>query len=228
MDVFVIPVGRHDYELYCETSSSPIDAESEPSGWFGRLRHQFSVMLHAAEERRQRGVRLTDEETRTWWGRMKERMLAWAAERVAEQRLLWNLRREVETVLVHPEDLTFDETLALTRRILQRDHDRHRRWLVFESVLLLASGVLALVPGPNLIAYYFAFRVWGHWRSMSGAAQGLRRITWTGRACPHLSELRALEPLDPGERKARLVEIAVRLGLPHFAAFFERMSVRHA
>ena len=106
MDVFVIPVGHDDYELYCETGSSPLDAEGEPSGWFGRLRHQFSMMLHAAAERRQRGAHLSDPQYRTWWGRAKERMLAWAAERIAEQRLLWSLRRETEAVIVHPEDLT--------------------------------------------------------------------------------------------------------------------------
>ena len=41
-------------------------------------------------------------------------------------------------------------------------------------VLLIVSGVLALVPGPNVLAYYFAFRVVGHWLSMRGARQGLR------------------------------------------------------
>ena len=55
--------------------------------------------------------------------------------------------------------------------MLRRDHDRHRIWLVVNTVLLVLSAVLALVPGPNLVAYYFAFRVVGHWLSMRGAAR---------------------------------------------------------
>ena len=31
------------------------------------------------------------------------------------------------------------------------------------------SGLLFLVPGPNVIAYYFAFRMVGHYFSLRGA-----------------------------------------------------------
>ena len=55
--------------------------------------------------------------------------MAWVAERIAEQRLLWNLRRESAVVAAYPQDLRFDQALALIRRTLQRDCTRHRVWL---------------------------------------------------------------------------------------------------
>ena len=58
--------------------------------------------------------------------RTQERTLAWMVERIAEQRLLWNLRRETAAVLVHPQDMTFEQVLTLVRRKLQRDYERHR------------------------------------------------------------------------------------------------------
>ena len=123
-------------------------------------------------------------------------------ERVAEQRLLWNLRHESAVVAAHPQDLTFEQTLTLIHRTLQRDYERHRVWLVVDSVLLIASAALMLIPGPNIVAYYFAFRVMGHWLSMRGAVQGLRGIAWTGRPCEPLTELREVASSRSGARKA--------------------------
>ena len=99
-------------------------------------------------------------------------------------------------------------------------------WLVVDSLLLIVSGVLAILPGPNLVAYYFAFRVMGHWLSMRGASQGLHRVTWTGRPCEPLTELRELVSLDAGAREARVLDIAARLRLQHLSTFFERVAVR--
>ena len=69
--------------------------------------------------------------------------------------------------------------LKISRTSLQRDGDRHRNWLVIDSVLLVLSALLILVPGPNVIGYYFAFRVVGHYLSWRGARQGLDVVAWT-------------------------------------------------
>jgi hypothetical protein len=112
--------------------------------------------------------------------------------------------------------------------MLQRDYERHRRWLVVDSLLLVVSGIFMIVPGPNLLAYYFLFRAGGHFLSMRGAAQGLHRVAWTGRPCPPLAELRDVITLEPGARDARVHDVAARLRLQHFSTFFERVAVRHA
>ena len=89
-------------------------------------------MLKAAEERQHRQP-LDREEPRGWAGRLQERTLAWVAERIAEQRLLWNLRKQTTAVAVHPQDMTFDQVMVLIRRMLQRDYERHRLWLVVDT-----------------------------------------------------------------------------------------------
>lgn len=226
MDVFVIPVGPDRYELYCEQPEDPGDvSEAPPPGIIGRLRHRFAAMLRAAEERRHREHAADAcEEPKGWLGRLNDRMMAWVVERIAEQRLLWNLRRHTSAVAVHPQDMSFDQVMTLIRRALQRDYERHRLWLVVDTVGLLASGALMLVPGPNLLAYYFIFRVVGHWLSMRGAAQGLHHIEWTGRPCPPLTELREVAAMEPRTRGERVHDIAARLRLQHLSTFFERMA----
>ncbi len=157
---------------------------------------------------------------------MQNRILGWVARRISEQRLLWNLRRQTSAVAVHPQDMTFEQVLALVRRALQRDYERHRRWLVVHILGLVVSGPFALVPGPNLLAYYFAFRVVGHWLSIRGATQGLHRISWSGRPCPALTDLRDVAMLEPPARDARILDVAARLHLPHLRSVFARVAVR--
>lgn len=168
MDVFVIPVGPDRYELYCEVADADSIVEP-PKGVFGRLGDRFKVMLRAAEARQQGG---SEPQPEGLLARLQDRLVAWVAERVAEQRLLWNLRRESAAIALHPEDLTADQAIALVRRILGRDYERHKVWLVVDSLGLIVSALLAIIPGPNIVAYYFAFRVVGHWLSMRGRRRG--------------------------------------------------------
>ena len=58
---------------------------------------------------------------------------------------------------------TSEQAMTLIRRILHRDYERHKVWLVVDSVGLVLSTLLVVLPGPNVVGYYFAFRVVGHW-----------------------------------------------------------------
>ena len=137
-------------------------------------------------------------------------MMAWVAERVAEQRLLWNLRSHDAALVTHPDDLPFDAVMQIVQQSLRADYRRHARWLVVDTLLFIASGVFFFVPGPNIIAYYFAFRVVGHWLSMRGAAQGRDRTAWSGRPSPSLTALRAAVARPPHERDRAVEAIAQR------------------
>ncbi len=225
----MVPIGPDRYELYCEVAANVDDEDAPaPTGFIGRLRHRFTLMLRAAEERQHRHPAGEAEAAKGWAGRLQDRVMAWVAERIAEQRLLWNLRRQSEALALHPDDMTFDQAQTLIHRILQRDYDRHKLWLVVDTFGLIASGVLFFVPGPNLVGYYFAFRVVGHWLSMRGASQGLHRVLWTGRGCPPLTELRSVAVMPPGDREHHVHDIADRLRLQRFPTFFERVALGRA
>jgi len=229
MDVFLVPLGRDRYELYSE---QPVeldsDADAPSPGIIGRSLQRFSALLRAAEERERVREAAGVDETKGWLARLQDRFLAWVVERVAEQRLLWNLRGKTTAVVQHPQDMTFDQVMALVRTGLQRDYDRHRMWLVIDFLGMVASAVLTPIPGPNVLGFYFTFRVGGHYLSMRGAAQGLHRITWSGRASPPLGELRDVVLLEPSAREERIQDIAGRLRLQHLSTFFARMAVRPA
>jgi hypothetical protein len=223
VELYVIPIGRDRYELYCETAADAAAAEEPAAGVVGRLRQRFNAMLRDAEARRPTDADAGRE--RGWATRLQERIMAWVAERIAEQRLLWSLRHETAVTAAHPSDMSFQQVETLIRRVLQRDYERHRRWLVIDSLLGIASAALVILPGPNVVFYYFAFRLVGHWLSMRGALQGLRHVIWTGRPCPPLSELRDVDSLQRPARDARITDISAQLRLQHLSTFYDRVAI---
>ncbi len=114
--------------------------------------------------------------------------------------------------------------LAVARASLARDRDRHWFWLVIDSLLLALSLVLVLVPGPNLVGYYFAFRVVGHFLSWRGALHGLDAVQWELAPSEPLRDLRAALGLEPALRIPRLADIASRLQLVHLHTFVARVA----
>jgi hypothetical protein len=229
LDVFLIPFGRDRYELYCEHAPDPDAAPAAPGhGVIARAKARVADFLHRAEALRHAGPR---EPAAGWFARLNDHAMAWVAERIAEQRLLWNLRWESAATIVHPDDLTFTQAHTLVQRTLERDRQRHQKWIWIDGFLFLATFILLgplflLIPGvPNLPALFFGFRTVGHWYSGRGALHGLRRVEWTGRASAPLTELRGTAGLGATERDAQLVEIARRLSLPHLPTFYERVAV---
>ena len=236
MDVYLVPVGQGRHELYCEvadaTDVSMPEEASDTSTFAGRFKARFIVPLM---KRVQTAIADAEREWRehqsgrrevpaTRWGRVKARMRAWIAERVAEQRLLWHMRRQDACRLFHAEDTTADDARSMMRAILQRDYDRHRKWFWIDVTLFVASGVFFFIPGPNLVAYIFLFRFAGHYLSMKGARQGLDTAVWTMRPCRELCELKAAASMPLPERTERVRAIADALGLEHLATFFNRVA----
>lgn len=224
MDVFLVAVARDAYELYCEHVDEPeAHGDVPPSGLFGRLKFRFHQVLAEAERERRRGIRPAG--TDGWLQRVKRRALRWVAESIAEQRLLWNLRRHEDATLLHPDDMAGADALAVMRQQLGRDFDKHRFWLAIDSVLMVGSAVLILIPGPNVVGYYFAFRVVGHFFSVRGARNGLARVQWTAVPSGPLTDLRRALGLDADARRLKAEDVSRQLRLEHLATFFQRTAV---
>jgi hypothetical protein len=225
MDVYLVPVDAQRYELYCEVPDEPHEpAEGPPEGFFRRIKQRFVAMLAEAERDRRQGN--GERGHQSWTTRVKARTMRWVAESIAEQRLLWHLRRQDDACLFYPDDLEEQQATAILRRQLGRDFEKHRFWLIIDTLGFIASGLLFLVPGPNVVAYYFAFRMVGHFFSLRGARHGLGGVRWTSRRSTPLSDLRRAIGLDTEERERRLHDVADALNLEHFVKFFERIAIR--
>lgn len=219
MDVFLVPAHHGRHVLYCEVAAQVLAAAPTASSRLGRLWARlidtFQRALAEGEDE-QRGVGPAPHATRSKIRRAITRKLA---ETVAEQRLLWHLRRQTSARFLYPDDLSPTAAADERRRLLTADRDRHRRWCVIDALIAAAATPLALVPGPNLLAYLFLFRSIGGYLSMRGAQHGLSAVTWTAEPSSQLTALRAALPLAGEQRARRLDEIAAALGLDRLPFF---------
>lgn len=226
MDVYLIPTtGADQYELYYEAHDvdGPLDAD-EGRGLVRRLRQRFSEMLREAEEWRHRRHEGEEAAPAGLVARMRRRAMGFVVERIAEQRLLWHLRRATTVCAQIPGDLSEEEADTVVRAQLKKDLDHHFKWIWIDLALLILVAPLVFIPGPNVPGFYFTFQVVGHYLSYRGAKQGLTNVQWTIRQNPALTELRGLLTESAPHRMRRVHDVAARLRLQHLATFFEQVA----
>jgi len=222
MDVYLVPAGSDRYELYCETASAAPDVPA--SGAASSIRQRLTAVFRRAVAEGE-GQRLGDPAASSQ-SAVRRAITRKLADAVAEQRLLWQLRSQDRAQLVHPDDLTGAQAWEVARRQLTADRDKHVRWAVIDGLLVIASAPIALLPGPNVLAYYFIFRTVGHVLSMRGAMRGLQRVTWATSPSPQLTEVRQVLALNAAARATRLDQISQALGLDRLTTFVERTADR--
>jgi hypothetical protein len=222
MNVYLVPVGPERFECYYEAEEQDDTEEPvEGDGFFARMRAKFNEQLKEAEEaRHQKAI----EEPHSFLGRMQKRSMRWIAERVAEQRQLWHLRR-VEAATLHiPADLPAEQADTIMRASMKRDADHHRNRMLLHSLALIISVPVAVVPGPNVLGYLFTFTVVGHYLAWRGAVNALHQVTWTILPSDALTEVRRAFSVDASTRHRLIRDAAVRLHMPRMARFVEQMA----
>jgi len=225
MEVFLVPVGPDRHALYCEHAEPEpaTTVRDAPRSIRRRLADIFHRALTEGEAERERSASAHPPPQR---GRLRPWIAKRLAEAVAEQRLLWHLRRKSSAVLVHPDDLSESHARDLARGALEADLDKHRRWCAIDAAVALACAPLTVIPGPNLPAYYFVFRAVGHWLSMRGAQHGLSGVDWSYRPSAPLTALRIVDALDAEARSTRVGEVGAALGLERLARLVDGASAR--
>lgn len=217
--VYLVPVGKSRFELYAEPPDEPSGPPANDAGFVQRWSHLASVRWHALVDaaRHEQGVGRI--------ARWRDALISRLAETIAEQRALSSLRGCASATLVFPSTLSEDHARSTLRTLLVEGRRHHGWWMIVDLILLLGSALLTLVPGPNLVAYYFLFRLVGHLQSWRGARGGLDRTSWTMDANQSLAELASLVDVPRAARDSRVAAIAARLNVPRLHAFFDRAAV---
>ena len=222
MTVYLVPVGGSRYQLYVEIPVEEAVGDTVPQskGWIARMVQRFRAMLDEAERARLRRESGEPDDGSGLWHAIMRRV----AEAIAEQRLLWHLRHQTHATVRHPDDMAGTDALREVRAEFTRDVSRHFRWMIINGIVMVVTAiVLTLIPGPNLIAWYFTFRAIGHFLSWRGARKGLKDVEWSSEACKELSLVRPALSLHGHDRRTRLREIGESLDLKHLAGFVERV-----
>jgi hypothetical protein len=229
VEVFVVPIGRGRHALYCEPGQEPdAGVPAGGPGFWRRMTDRFSDVLVAVEREHDAGSGPDAPRPAGLWPRARARAMRWMAEKIAEQRLLWRLRGRAQVRTLIPSGLETDRALAIVRGNLASEFDRHRWWLVVDALGGLVALALTPIPGPNLLGYYFAFRIVGHFLALRGARHGLTEVRWDFEPSDALADLSGLDVLPAADRDRRVRAAAERLGLPRLARFYDRTAARGA
>jgi hypothetical protein len=220
MTVYLVPVGRGRFEAYSEAQDDKTSPDVRHEGTIRRWLHRASLRWQELVERARHGK---SEGLLSGW---RDAIIRRLAESIAEQRTLWALRDKRTATVRYPAIMDADAARAALMALFAHARSHHLLWLLADGGLLAVSGVLAIVPGPNIIAYYLAFRVIGHVQSWRGARQAMDTIRWTFEADEQLAELAPLADVPREARASKVEAIAERLNLPRLSAFFDRVAVR--
>jgi hypothetical protein len=89
-----------------------------------------------------------------------------------DEAMLARLRSAPTVELYHPASRRGDEVRAIWMDYLRQQWRRHLVWLIVNAVIAPISVLFAILPGPNLIGYWFAYRAIHH----SLVVWGIRRV----------------------------------------------------
>jgi hypothetical protein len=166
--IYLLLIDDARFFFYSDESEASDDSErgkgssslrrSGVRGWFLAKYDRFRSVWQHADSGALHWMRLSWDWLHSWT-HPDEAMLA----------RLWSART-VE--LYHPASRRDDEVRAIWMDYLRQQWRRHLVWLIVNAVIAPISVLFAILPGPNLIGYWFAYRAIHH----SLVVWGIRRV----------------------------------------------------
>jgi hypothetical protein len=210
--VFLIALDHRQSFFYSEDDADDAPVSSNRSGWRGWL-ERSSQRVTAALRHPQGGLLLA---LKRCWDWLQRRMHP-------DERLLAALRKARVIEIHHPASHSAEAVLAAWRAYLRRRVWRHLGWLVFDGLLAPLSVFLWVLPGPNVIGYWFAYRAVLHVLILLGIRRALR-----GRVETIVHPVAGLDHGGDDAGRHVVARAATQYELKGLHAFVARIAPGHA
>jgi hypothetical protein len=192
-------------EPVVESEIDPSDTKDGVLAWADRYYNRIRKTVTEAES----GVNLR---LRRAW--------EWVQRRTGpDEPVLRSLRHSTHFELLFPSALSPDEASNIWANYLSRRFRYHLVWFLLDALISPFTVLLAPLPGPNIIGYWFAYRAICHMLALLGirkARRGLQSMTMTPEPLLDRSFSRA------STREVR--EITARYGLTRLEEYLEARS----
>ncbi|NIV15046.1 MAG: hypothetical protein GWN62_28460, partial [Aliifodinibius sp.] len=90
------------------------------------------------------------------------------APRERSEKLLKEMRELSQITVYYPANLSEDKACDIYHHIIQSQIKKHKRWLIVDGALLPLSAIFSLIPGPNVLMAYLAWRTLMHYKTKKG------------------------------------------------------------
>ncbi|MDX6694231.1 MAG: hypothetical protein QOF02_1834 [Blastocatellia bacterium] len=215
MKVYLLSLENEEALFYSE---APLVAADEVEvaaprdgvrGWAERKYKSLQGVLNESE----RGVGLRVR--RTW---------EWLQQRTApDEPLLRALRGAKAVELVHPASLEADAARERWKDYLASRGRRHLFWLIINAIVSPLTLVLAPLPGPNLIGYWFVYRAICHLLARQGSSRAR-----SGEVATAFVSSSELDETFAAANDERIAQAEASFGLKGLKAYLERATAKRA
>lgn len=175
-------------------------------------------------ERRYKSLQAILTESEKGVGLRVRRIWEWLQKRIPpDEPALRALRGVDAVVLHHPPAVTEDETHALWRAYLKSRQGRHMFWFIGNVLVAPLTLVLAPLPGPNVIGYWFVYRAACHMLARLGARNA--------RSAQVSTEFLSHDALDgslSAKDEERIASLSSSFGLQGLEDFIKRITAKKA
>jgi hypothetical protein len=166
--IYLLSIDKRRCFFYADESEASLDegdglgpSGPPPAGLRGWLLERYHKIKSAWEHSESRVARWTRQ---TWdW------LHSWAH---PDESMLVRLRSTRRIDLHHPASRPGDEVRALWSDYLNHRWYRHLLWMSLNTVIAPFTVLFAILPGPNVIGYWFAYRAIHH----TLIVWGIRRV----------------------------------------------------
>ncbi len=141
-----------------------------------------------------------------------------------DESLLRVLRRASTLEVVHPSALGERSTRQEWKRYLRKRWREHLITFAWDLLILPLVGLLMVVPGPNVIGYWFVYRILSHLLAMRGVARV--RLGWVPTTFTATGELDVSLSVSGHQGDPIVSRVTRVFGLNHLGLFLSRISER--
>ena len=234
MKVFLLPLDGGRRVFYAEgrdsaTAQGAVTSKGGLRGWLERMSRRWDAAGPNARE--DEGGAEVDEALNASWNegpdaptggllRRLRQAWDWLHRRLApDEAMLKRLGRATRIKLYHPASMESSEVQRTWREYLARRRRRHWFWLVVTLLVAPLTVVLTVVPGPNVIGYWFVYRAVCHLRVVLGTRRALG-----DRVPTSVHPTKALEPAAGLPEERWIARIARRFRLRGLGEFLDRVA----
>jgi hypothetical protein len=95
------------------------------------------------------------------------------AKRNRSEKLLKEMTTLSHITVYYAANLTLDKAREIYNGIIQIQIKKHQRWFIVDGALLPISAIFSIVPGPNLLLAYLAWRTLVHYKTKKGGERAV-------------------------------------------------------
>lgn len=180
--------------------------------------------LRGWAERRYKSLQAVLTESEKGVGLRVRRIWEWLQKRIPpDEPMLRSLRGVRAIVLHHPLAFTEEETRTLWTAYLKSRQGRHMFWFVINATVSPLTLLLAPLPGPNVIGYWFVYRASCHLLARLGA-----RNARSENVTSELLSTDALNGSFAATDNERIANLSSNFGLNGLDDFVKRTAAKNS